>query len=293
MGIIMRIKMKFTRRTALALPLAPGLSAQNRGIAEVRGNVVKQFVRFERGGKAAYGLLAGEFIAELTGAPWAGGVAVGRSHNISSVKLLYPAEPSKVLAVGLNYKSHIGDRPAPTRPEFFYKPITCLQNPGDPIIIPKDSKNTHYEAELVVVIGKKLKNVSRAEAEAGIFGYTCGNDVSERDWQGGPDKDLQWWRAKGADTYGPMGPVIVVGFKPGPQQITSRLNGEVKQKQLLSDLLFDCPAIVEFASRYVTLMPGDVIFTGTPGATSAMKPGDTIEIEIFGIGILKNPVTMA
>jgi len=90
-----------------------------------------------------------------------------------------------------------------------------------------------------------------------------------------------------------MGPVIVVGFRPGPQQITSRLNGEVKQKQLLSDLLFDCPAIVEFASRYVTLMPGDVIFTGTPGATSAMKPGDTIEIEIFGIGILRNPVTMA
>jgi len=287
----MRIKMKLTRRTALALPLAPGLSAQNRGIAEVRGNEVKQFVRFERGGKAAYGLLAGEFIAELSGPPWAGGVAAGRSHNISSVKLLCPCEPSKILAVGLNYKSHIGNQKAPTRPEIFYKPITCLQNPGDPIVIPKDSKNTHYEAELVAVIGKKLKNASRAEAEAGIFGYTCGNDVSERDWQGGPDKDLQWWRAKGADTYGPMGPMIVVGFKPGRHQISSRVNGEVKQKQLLSDLLFDCPAIVEFASRYVTLMPGDVIFTGTPGATSAMKPGDTVEVEITGIGILKNPVT--
>jgi 2-keto-4-pentenoate hydratase/2-oxohepta-3-ene-1,7-dioic acid hydratase in catechol pathway len=210
------------------------------------------------------------------------------------VKLLYPCEPSKVLAVGLNYKSHIGNRPAPSRPEFFFKPITSLQNPGDPIIIPKDSKNTHYEAELVIVIGKKLKNVSRAEAEAGIFGYTCGNDVSERDWQNGADKDLQWWRAKGADTYGPMGPVIAVGFKPGPKmQISSRLNGEVKQKQVLSDLLFDCPAIVEFAARYVTLVPGDVIFTGTPGTTSAMKPGDTIEIEITGIGTLRNPVTMA
>lgn len=286
--------MKLTRRSALALPLASGLAAQNRPVAEVKGNEVKQFVRFERGGRAAYGLLAGEFITELTAAPWAGGVGAGRSHNVSAVKLLYPCEPSKVLAVGLNYKSHIGNRPAPTRPEFFWKPVTCLQNPGDPIIIPKDSKNTHYEAELVIVIGKKLKNVSRAEAEAGIFGYTCGNDVSERDWQNGTDKDLQWWRAKGADTYGPMGPVIAAGFNPGRlMQISSRLNGEVKQKQLLSDLLFDCPAIVEFAARYVTLMPGDVIFTGTPGTTSAMKPGDTIEVEITGIGTLKNPVTMA
>lgn len=283
----MRINMKLTRRSALALPLASGLAAQTRG------NVVKQFVRFERAGKAAYGSLTGEFISELTAAPYAGGVSTGRSHNVSSVKLLYPCEPTKVLAVGRNYKSHIGKEKAPTRPEFFYKPLSCLQNPGGPIVIPKDSKNTHYEAELVIIIGKRLKNVSRAEAEAGIFGYTCGNDVSERDWQGGKDADMQWWRAKGADTYGPMGPVIVAGFKPGPQEICSRLNGEVKQKQLLSDLLFDCPAIVEFAARYVTLMPGDAIYTGTPGTTSAMKPGDTIEVEIAGIGNLKNPVTGA
>jgi 2-keto-4-pentenoate hydratase/2-oxohepta-3-ene-1,7-dioic acid hydratase in catechol pathway len=283
----MRIKMKFTRRTVLSLPLAAHLAAQPKGAA------AKQFVRFERGGKAAYGSLAGEFIAELTAAPYAGGVATGRSHNISTVRLLYPCEPSKVLAVGRNYKSHIGNEKAPTRPEFFYKPVSCLQNPGDPIVIPKDSKNTHYEAELVLVIGAKLKSVSRTQAEAGIFGYTCGNDVSERDWQGGKDPDMQWWRAKGADTYGPLGPVIVTGWKPGPQQISLRLNGEVKQKQVLSDLLFDCPAIVEFASRYVTLLPGDVIFTGTPGSTSAMKHGDTVEVEIVGIGVLKNPVVGA
>lgn len=279
--------MKLTRRSALTMPLMSGL------VAQTRGNRLAQFVRFERAGKAAYGSLSGEFISELTAAPWAGGVSTGRSYNVSSVKVLYPSEPSKVLAVGRNYKSHIGKEKAPTRPEFFYKPPTSLQNPGDPIVIPKDSKNTHYEAELVIVIGKKLKNVSRSEAETGIFGYTCGNDVSERDWQGGKDADMQWWRAKGADTYGPMGPVIVAGFKPGPQRITSRLNGEIKQTQLLADLLFDCPTIVEFAARYVTLLPGDVIFTGTPGTTSPMKPGDTIEVEISGIGILKNPVTGA
>jgi len=283
----MRNKMKLTRRSALTLPLIPSLAAQPRA------TMPQQFVRFERAGSAAYGSLTGDFITELTGAPWRGGVPAGRSYNVSAVKLLVPCEPSKVLAVGRNYKSHIGKEKAPTRPEFFYKPPACLQNPGDPIIIPKDSRNTHYEAELVIVIGKKLKNVSRTEAEAGIFGYTCGNDVSERDWQGGKDADMQWWRAKGADTFGPLGPVIVAGFKPGPQTILSRLNGEVKQKQLLSDLLFDCPAIVEFAARYVTLLPGDVIFTGTPGTTSAMKPGDTIEVEIGGIGTLKNPVTGA
>jgi 2-keto-4-pentenoate hydratase/2-oxohepta-3-ene-1,7-dioic acid hydratase in catechol pathway len=280
----MRINMELTRRNAIALALSSGLAAE----AQPGGGT--SYVRFEHGGRVSYGVLSDGVIAEFAGNLFGGRKPTGRKLKLPEVKLLYPCEPSKVLAVGLNYKSHIGSQKPPSRPEIFYKPITCLQNPGDAIVIPKDSKNTHYEAELVVVIGKKLKNATRAEAEAGIFGYTCGNDVSERDWQNGPDKDMQWWRAKGADTYGPLGPVIVAGFKPGPQQISSRLNGEIKQKQVLSDLLFDCPACVEFASKYVTLLPGDAIYTGTPGATSAMKAGDTIEVEISGIGVLKNPV---
>lgn len=252
--------------------------------------MVKQYVRFARNGRTSYGELRGETISEFSGGLFGDRKPTGRTYSVSTVKLLYPCEPTKVLAVGLNYKSHIGNRPAPTRPEIFYKPITCLQNPGDPIVIPPDARNVHFEAELVAVIGKRVRNASLEEARAAIFGYACGNDVSERDWQNGPDKDLQWWRAKGADTFGPLGPSIAAGFDPSKGRIELRLNGEVKQKQVLSDLLFDPVACVEFISRYVTLEPGDVLYTGTPGSTSAMKPGDVVEVEIPGIGVLRNVV---
>lgn len=242
---------------------------------------VVYYVRYFFNGTTSYGRLEGDRIQPLQGAPFDNPKPAGKPVPASQVKLLFPCEPPKVLAVGLNYKSHIGNQPAPKRPEIFYKPITCLQNPGDPIIIPPDSKNTHYEGELVIVVGKDPRK---------IFGYTCGNDVSERDWQGGPDKDMQWWRAKGANTFGPMGPVIAAGLDPKPSLLQTRLNGQVVQKQLVSDLLFDCEAIVAFISRYVTLAPGDVIFTGTPGTTKAMKPGDVVEVEIAGIGTLRNPV---
>jgi 2-keto-4-pentenoate hydratase/2-oxohepta-3-ene-1,7-dioic acid hydratase in catechol pathway len=191
----------------------------------------------------------------------------------------------------LNYKSHLGSRTPPSVPELFYKPITCLQNPEEPIVIPSDSKNTHYEGELVLVIGKRIRNASPEQARDAIFGVTCGNDVSERDWQGGASKDLQWWRAKGADTFGPAGPAIVRGLDYGKLMLRTRLNGNVVQEQSTSDLLFDAPAIVSFASRYVTLTPGDLIYTGTPGSTRAMKDGDVVEVDIEGIGVLRNPVT--
>jgi 2-keto-4-pentenoate hydratase/2-oxohepta-3-ene-1,7-dioic acid hydratase in catechol pathway len=243
---------------------------------------VTHYVRYSLGGAVSYGRLEGDRIQPLQGSIFDNPKPAGKPVAASSVKLLYPCQPPKVLAVGLNYKSHIGNQPAPKRPEIFYKPITCLQNPGDPIVIPPDSKNTHYEGELVIVIGKGPKQ---------IFGYTCGNDVSERDWQNGADKDMQWWRAKGANTFGPLGPVIAAGLDPKPSLLQTRLNGSVVQKQYVSDLLFDCEACVSFISRYVTLTPGDVIFTGTPGSTKAMKPGDVVEVEIDGIGILRNPVS--
>jgi 2-keto-4-pentenoate hydratase/2-oxohepta-3-ene-1,7-dioic acid hydratase in catechol pathway len=126
-----------------------------------------------------------------------------------------------------------------------------------------------------------------------IFGVTCGNDVSERDWQGGPQKDLQWWRAKGADTFGPLGPCIVTGLDYGKLLLQTRLNGEVVQKQVTSDLLFDPAHIVSYISNYVTLTPGDVIYTGTPGATRKMKPGDVVEVDIEGIGVLRNQIAAA
>jgi 2-keto-4-pentenoate hydratase/2-oxohepta-3-ene-1,7-dioic acid hydratase in catechol pathway len=259
---------------------------------------VTSYVRYRSGANISYGILDGAQIRELRGDLF-DHTETGATLPITTAKLLYPCTPGKILAVGLNYKSHLGERPAPKTPEIFYKPISCLQNPGDPIVLPADSANVHYEGELVIVIGKQVKNVSASEAQAAIFGVTCGNDVSERDWQhgagpgansAGVSKDLQWWRAKGSDTFGPLGPAIVAGIDFSNLLLQTRLNGEVVQKQFTSDLLFDCPTIVSYISKWVTLEPGDLIYTGTPGSTKKMKPGDIAEVEIDGIGILRNPV---
>ena len=145
----------------------------------------------------------------------------------------------------------------------FYKPVSALQHPGEPIVVPAEASNVHFEGELVVVVGKHVSNASAEEAKDAIFGVTCGNDVSERDWQSGSNKDLQWWRAKGSDTFAPLGPVIVTGLDYGNLMLETRLNGEVVQKQSTADLVFDCPTVVSWVSRWVTLVPGDVIFTGT------------------------------
>ncbi len=248
---------------------------------------VSQYVRYDHRGTISYGILEGDSIFRISSGLFSGGTPSGVKIGLGEVSLLWPCEPSKILAVGLNYKSHLGDRPAPVRPELFWKPTSCLLEPGGTIVIPKGANNVHYEGELVVVIGRKTKGVSPQEAAGCIFGYTCGIDVSERDWQKG---DLQWWRAKGADTFGPLGPAIVVGLDYKTSRLQTRVNGEVKQSQFLSDLLFDPATVVSHASRCVTLLPGDVIYTGTPGTTSALKPGDTVEVEIDGIGILRNMV---
>jgi 2-keto-4-pentenoate hydratase/2-oxohepta-3-ene-1,7-dioic acid hydratase in catechol pathway len=250
---------------------------------------VTKYIRYRFGAEARYGILDGETVKELGGDLFEHSPS-GVTHALKDVTLLAPCVPPKMLAVGLNYRSHLGGRPAPSSPEIFYKPVSCLQDPGCPIVIPPDATNLHSEGELVVVIGKTAKNVSPEEARTRIFGITCGNDVSERDWQHGPDKDLQWWRAKGADTFGPLGPCIVTGIDESNLLLQTRINGETVQKQSTSDLMFDCPAIVSYVSRWVTLEPGDVIYTGTPGATRKMNRGDVVEVEIEGIGVLRNQV---
>jgi len=247
----------------------------------------RKYVRYEHRGNISYGILDGDVISPVGGDLFSGATQTGAKIGLGEVRLLWPCEPSKILAVGLNYKSHLGDRPAPVRPELFWKPTSCLLEPGGTIIIPEGANNVHYEGELVVVIGRKTKGVSAEEATACIFGYTCGIDVSEREWQ---KDDLQWWRAKGADTFGPLGPAIAVGLDYKASRLQTRVNGEVRQSQFLSDLLFDPAAVVSHASRWVTLLPGDVIYTGTPGTTRPLKPGDVVEVEIDGIGILKNSI---
>jgi 2-keto-4-pentenoate hydratase/2-oxohepta-3-ene-1,7-dioic acid hydratase in catechol pathway len=280
--------MHHTRREVLGalLAAAPAVLAAPAG-------AVTRYVRFRHGATTAYGILDGERVRELRGDLFAGAKETGAVHKLVDVKMLCPCRPPKVLAVGVNYRSHLGNTKPPEHPEIFYKPVSALQNPGDPIRLPKDSTNVHYEGELVLVIGKPVRNASLEEARTAIFGVTCGNDVSEREWQNGPRKDMQWWRAKGADTFAPLGPVIARGLDYGKLLLQTRLNGQVVQKQSTSDLIFDAPAIVSFISHYVTLAAGDVIYTGTPGHTAKMKPGDVVEVEIEGIGILRNPVQAA
>jgi len=243
-----------------------------------RNNMTK-LIRYRHAADDFYGILDGDTVRELQGDLFHHR-ETQVTHSLAEVKLLPPCTPSKILAVGLNYRSHLNGRPAPASPEIFYKPPSCLIAAGDSIVIPKDAKNVHSEGELVIVIGPGTS----------IFGVTCGNDVSERDWQHGPSKDLQWWRAKGADTFGPLGPAIVTGIDYSNLLLQTRINGETVQKQYTSDLMFDCPSIVKYVSQWVTLQPGDVIYTGTPGNTKKMNPGDTVEVEIEGIGVLQNRV---
>ena len=255
-------------------------------------NTVTRYIRYRHGSSTSYGILDGETVRELGGELFGDHKETGARHKLAEVKLLYPCEPPKILAVGLNYKSHLGDRKPPEHPEIFYKPVTALQHPEERIVIPAGAKNVHYEGEMVLVIGQRVRRASADEARAAIFGVTCGNDVSERDWQGGPQKDLQWWRAKGADTFAPLGPAIARGLDYGNLLLQTRLNGNVVQKQVTSDLIFDGPTIVSWISQFVTLTPGDVIYTGTPGHTSRMSEGDVVEVDIESIGVLRNRIAL-
>jgi 2-keto-4-pentenoate hydratase/2-oxohepta-3-ene-1,7-dioic acid hydratase in catechol pathway len=249
------------------------------------------YIRYRHQGKTSYGIKDGSKVKEIRGGLFGERLETGISIPFVDIELLYPCEPTKLLAVGLNYKSHITlhspGTPEPKNPEIFFKPPSALLDPGKEIQIPPDAQNTHYEGELVIVIGKAARQVSIAEAEGCIFGFTCGIDVSERIWQ---KNDLQWWRAKGCDTFAPAGPAIVTNFDWRQGRIETRVNGATVQSGQFSELLFNPPAIVSYASRYVTLMPGDLIYTGTPGNTDAIQEGDIVEVEIPGIGILRNPV---
>jgi 2-keto-4-pentenoate hydratase/2-oxohepta-3-ene-1,7-dioic acid hydratase in catechol pathway len=253
---------------------------------------VIRYLRYSAAGKVSYGILDGETIRELSGDIFRGAEPTGSTVSLSAVKLLAPCEPVNVIAVGRNYKSHIADRniDTPAYPGLFLKTSSCIIGTGENIILPADADNVHYEAELVVVIGRKAKNVTKADAPKYIFGITAGNDVSARDWQKG---DLQWFRAKASDTFGVLGPAIVQGLNHNDLLVESRLNGEVRQSQRTRDLIFDIETIVSYVSQYATLLPGDVIYTGTPGNTKPMQPGDIVEVEVEGVGIIRNGVERA
>jgi 2-keto-4-pentenoate hydratase/2-oxohepta-3-ene-1,7-dioic acid hydratase in catechol pathway len=251
---------------------------------------VTRYVRYSAGGAVSYGLVEGETVRQLSGDLFTTPRPTGRTVKLSAVKLLAPVEPKKVIAVGLNYKTHLGERPAAAYPGLFAKMPTSIIGPDADVIYPDDATNLHFEGELVVVIGKRAQRVPVDQAAQYIFGVTAGNDISERDWQ---RADLQWFRAKASDTFGPLGPVIVRGLDYNDLLLQTRVNGETVQSQRTRDLIFDVHAIVSYVSRYVTLEPGDVIYTGTPGTTKAMKPGDVVEVEIEGVGVLRNRIARA
>ncbi|UCG89463.1 MAG: fumarylacetoacetate hydrolase family protein [Gemmatimonadota bacterium] len=248
---------------------------------------VTKYVRYSVRDRISYGVLEDEVIWELAGDLFQSPRTTGRTVPLTGVELLAPCEPSKVIAVGLNYQSHLGEREPAEHPGLFAKYPTSIVGHGADIVMPPDATDLHYEGELVIVIGREAKNVPLAEAGTYVFGVTAGNDVSERAWQRG---DLQWLRAKASDTFGPIGPVIVTGLDHNNLLVQTRVNGEVRQSERSSDLIFDVETIVSYVSRYVTLMPGDVIFTGTPGSTRAMAPGDVVEVEVEGVGVLRNTV---
>jgi len=251
------------------------------------GSETTKYVRYTHEGQESYGILEGDTVRELVGDIFSAPTPSGKTLKLSEVHLLAPCKPTKVIAVGLNYRSHIGNRPVPEYPGLFAKYPTSIIGQEKNIVMPSDATDLHYEGELVIVIGKKAKNISVSKAPNYIFGVTAGNDVSERKWQ---QADLQWLRAKASDTFGPVGPAIVTGLNYNDLLLQTRLNGELRQSERTKDLVYNVEAIVSYISHYVTLFPGDLIFTGTPGTTKAMKPNDIVEIELEGVGILRNKV---
>ena len=250
------------------------------------------FARYQAHGQTSYGIVEDDVVTEINGSPLGGYDATSHSHSISDVKLLSPVVPNKIVAIGLNYRSHLGDSEPPTVPEPFYKTPTSVIGPGESIVIPRSAIDQGVtiqpEAELSLVIGRKCKKASQTDALSYVLGYTCGNDVSARNWQ---RNDLQWWRAKSCDTFAPLGPYIVTDLDPSNLLLKCRINGKVVQEQYTSDLLHGIPRIIEFVSSVVTLEPGDVIMTGTPGKPGDIHDGDTVEVELEGVGVLRNPVT--
>ena len=246
-----------------------------------------KFARYLAHGDVAYGVVDGDTVREITTTPFEQYEVTDHTHGLSEVKLLTPTAPSKILAVGLNYYSHLGDRPTPTQPLIFLKTPSSLAAQGDSIIRPRDAETVEEEGELVVIIGKRARNVPKEQALEYVLGYSCGNDVSAREWQRG---DGQWWRAKSSDTFSPVGPIMSDEIDPFDAMLTARINGKEVQAESTSGMVFDLPTIIEWTSRRMTLEPGDMIFMGTSGKPAGLHHGDTVEIDVPGIGVLSNPV---
>ena len=247
-----------------------------------------KLIRFQYGEEIAFGMLQGSEIQVLVGPPTAP-LHVEKTLKLEDVSLLAPILPTKIIGVGFNYKKHAEELHCklPEEPLLLLKPPSSLNGPDEPIHLPPSSKQVEFEGELAIVIGKRCKHLSEAEVKEAILGYACFNDVTARDLQ---FKDVQFTRAKSFDTFSCFGPWIETEVDPSDLKLETRVNGEVKQSARTSELRFSVPHLVSFISQVMTLEPGDVISTGTPGGTGPLKQGDKVEVEIEGVGTLVNPV---
>ncbi len=254
---------------------------------------VTRYVRYEQAGTSSWGQLEGETIHQLSAAPYLEGSSrTGQTVAMGTVKLLAPAEPRLVVMTALNFLSHLGGQQPAEYPGLFIVPPHSVIPPGDPMISYADSDALNYEAEAVVMIGRQAKNVPLDRAHEYIFGVTAGHDGSERTWQLRQDEG-QWARGKGADSFNPIGPILIHGVDPNNVTIIGRLNGEERQRESTSDMIFDFNFMVSYVSHFFTLEPGDLIWSGTPGTTQAMNPGDVYEVELEGLMVLRTPIAAA
>ncbi len=270
-----------------SLPLLIVLTSMHAMPEELSAQTA-QFVRYQHDGADRFGLLRDDSIYEQSGDMFGEMQSTGETIALDEALLLPPSDASKVFAVGMNFASHsASESDAP--PPLFLKLPTSLAGDRSDVLLPPDADNVHFEGELVLVIGKEAKDVTEAEAPSYVFGITAGNDLTERSWQG---RDLQWMRAKAADGFGPVGPVVAQGLDYNDVLLTTRLNGEVVQQESTANMIHKPAKVVSYLSRYFTLMPGDMIFMGTPGRTSALKDGDVVTVSIDGVGTLTNQIVV-
>jgi len=248
------------------------------------------YCRFQSGGAAGWGVVEQHEVWEVAPDIFSPFEKTGRSFPMEAVRFLPPCQPSKIVAVGLNYQAHIaefGRTETPPEPVIFLKPPSALIGLNDPIVLPRGVSPVDYEAELGVVISKKARRVPESEALDYVLGCTCVNDVTARGLQ---KKDSQWARSKGFDTFAPVGPWIADGLPPQKLRLESYLNGKIVQESHTSQMLFSVARLVSFISGVMTLLPGDLISTGTPVGVGPLKAGDVIEVFVEGVGRLRNPV---
>ena len=255
-----------------------------------------KWCRYSYQGETSFGFIENDVVRKVEGVPWGEHKIAAQGTPLGNVKLEIPVIPSTFFCIGVNYRDHVermaakrGTKPSyPPRPDIGYRANNALIAHEEAIMKPRDAgEQLQYEGELVAVFGKRCRNLSRTEALDHVFGWTIGNDVSERGWQA---NDRTLWRAKNCDTFKPMGPWIAIGADLDAMHTTIRVNGQVRERFKTNNMIFDAPTYISEVSKYCTIMPGDVMWMGTDGVPSNIKPGDVCEIEISGIGALRNPV---